>query len=194
MRVARGAVSATAALVVAVAVAVAVLAVLAACGKPETPAKREPTTTQPTTTPLNVDPADKKLATIEMVVPPGWTSKYDAAGDRWLLEANAPAGAASARIERAPATWVASPDAYLAQRKRYDLGPGTKAEFEKRESIKDGFAMTVLVTPPADRGPPRRETYAVRQLGSAWYQCVSDSVPDDAFRDQLVALCKSLKL
>jgi hypothetical protein len=169
------------------------LGALAACGNPDAPTKREsPTTTTPT--PRNVDPSERKLATIEMTVPPGWISKYDEAGDRWLLDATTSAGAASARIERAPATWVASPDAYLAQRKRYDLGPGTKAEFDKRQGIKDGFAMTVLVTPPADRGPPRRETYAVRQLGSAWYQCVSESVPDDAFRDQLVALCKSLEL
>jgi hypothetical protein len=54
--------------------------------------------------------------------------------------------------------------------------------------------MAVVVTYPRDLEHPKRETYVVRQLGSVWYQCLSESVPDDAIRDQLVGLCKSLKL
>jgi len=72
--------------------------------------------------------------------------------------------------------------------------PGTKATIESRSGVKDGFAMTIVVNGPPDPKQPRRETYVVRQLGSGWYQCVSEWIPDDAFRDQVIALCKSLKL
>jgi hypothetical protein len=83
--------------------------------------------------------------------------------------------------------------AYLAQRLKY-WDQGTTAEIEKREGVKDGFAMTVVVKPAADPTHPKRETYVVRQLGNVWYQCMSEWIPDDAIRDQLVGLCKSLKL
>jgi hypothetical protein len=167
------------------------LVVIAACGKDSAPAHDTPKPAAP----APVDEKLRKLEKVELAVPEGWTAKYDAASDKWLFETSptAEGRTATARIERAPATWVASPDAYLAQRKRYDL-PGAKAEIEKREGVKDGFALTVRVTPAKDPDQPRRETYVVRQLGSAWYQCVSEWVPDDAFRDQLVGLCKSLKL
>lgn len=172
-------------------VVIIALVALAACGKDAAPARDTPKSAEPTV----VDDKLRKLETVELAVPEGWTAKYDAASDKWLFETapSADGRTATARIERAPATWVASPDAYLAQRKRYDL-PGAKAEIEKREGVKDGFAMTVMVTPAKEPEHPRRETYVVRQLGSAWYQCVSEWVPDDGFRDQLVGLCKSIKL
>jgi hypothetical protein len=100
---------------------------------------------------------------------------------------------ASARIERADPRTVASPDAYL-HRRRELWDQGTTAEFEKREAVKDGFAMTVVVKPAADPAHPKRETYVVRELGSVYYECLSEWVRDDAMRDQLLALCKSLKL
>lgn len=176
---------------ITIAIALVALVVLAACGNESTPARDIPKSAAP----APLDEKLRKLEQIELTVPEGWTGKYDPASDRWLFETapTADGRTATARIERAPATWVASPDAYLAQRKRYDL-PGAKAEIEKREGVKDGFALTVVVTPAKDPDQPRRETYVVRQLGSAWYQCVSEWVPDDAFRDQLVALCKSLRL
>jgi hypothetical protein len=89
--------------------------------------------------------------------------------------------------------WVASPDAYVAQlRKHWD--EGTKAVFESRQGVKDGFAMTIVVTPARCPCSPKRETFVVRQLGNVWYQCSAEWITDDAMRDQLVALCKSVKL
>jgi hypothetical protein len=162
------------------------LALLVACGKDAT--KHDEPTAEPTAP--RVPAHERKTNKLTMTVPAGWTSTYDAETDVMRFEA----AGAHARIERAPATWVASPDAYIAQRKRYDLPPNTKVDIEKREGVKDGFALTVVVTTPKEPDHPTRETYVVRQLGSAWFQCVSSSVPDDEFRDQLVALCKSLKL
>ncbi len=136
-----------------------------------------------------------KLDTLHMAVPEGWTSTYDAATEMWLFTTPpiADGRTATARIERADPSAVASPDAYLHKR----LGmwdPGTTAEIETRESVKDGFAMTVVVKPAVDPDHPKRETYVVRELGSAWYQCVSEWVPDEAMRAQLLSLCRSIKL
>jgi len=168
----------------------ALLCVLVACGKADRPpakAEREQRSAK-SHQPHAID-------TLRMVVPEGWTARYDRQQDKWLLEIAplADGRAASARIERAPESWVASPDAYLAQRKK-QWNAGTEATIEKRQGVKDGFAMTVVVRPAADPAHPERETYVVRQLGSVWYQCVSESIPDDGFRDQLLALCKSLAL
>jgi hypothetical protein len=169
------------------------LIALVACGKSDAPPKRNESAAPSTARHVPVD--ERKIDKLEMTAPTGWTSSYDGDVDTMRFAATTADGrTAHARVERAPATWVASPDAYVAQRKRFDLPPNTKIDIEKREGVKDGFALTVLVTTPKDPEHPTRESYVVRQLGSAWYQCVSDSVPDDAFRDQLVALCKSLKL
>ncbi|HEY5945253.1 MAG TPA: hypothetical protein VIV40_07175 [Kofleriaceae bacterium] len=163
--------------------------VIVACGKSDAP-REQPQATPPEPV---AEQGPQKLAKLHMEVPQGWTSRYDAASDKWLLETTADGRTANARIERAPLAWVASPDAYLAQRLKYGY-PGTTAKFEKREGVKDGFAMSVTVTAAADPDHPTRETYCVRQLGSAWYQAASESVPDETTRDQLVALCKSIKL
>lgn len=137
----------------------------------------------------------QKLDTLTMAVPDGWKAEYDKDGDKWLFTTPPiPDGrTANARIERADNRAVASPDAYLHKRLEY-WDKGTTAEIEKRESVKDGFAMTVTVKPAVDPAHPKREMYVVRQLGNVWYQCMSEWVPDDAMRDQLLALCKSLKL
>lgn len=169
-----------------------VLCALVACGKADAPpAKAEP------------EPASAKhephrphaIDTLRMAVPEGWTARYEQPSDQWLFETAplADGRSANARIEHAPESWVASPDAYLAQRKKH-WAPGTEATIEKRQGVKDGFAMTVLVRRAADPAHPERETYVVRQLGSVWYQCVSESIPDDEFRARLLALCKSLAL
>ena len=136
-----------------------------------------------------------KIDKLQMTVPDGWTATYDADGDKWLFESPklADGRTANARIERAPESAVASPDAYLAQLRRV-WDAGTTAELEKRESVKGGFAMTLVVKPAADPAHPKRETYVIRELGSVWYQCLSEWIPDDATRDQVMALCKSLKL
>ena len=137
----------------------------------------------------------KTIDLLSMNPPVGWTSQYDRDSDTWLFTTppNADGRTANARIEHADPSAVASPDAYLHKRLS-SWGEGTKAEIEKRESVKDGFAMTVVVKPAADPNRARRETYVLRELGSVWYQCVSESVPDVVIRDQLVALCKSIRL
>jgi hypothetical protein len=175
---------------------------LAACGKadaPPTKGEAKPATAPPPspmspTAPPSAQEAHK-IATLQMAVPDGWTAKYDAEWDKWLFETPpiADGRTASARIERAPARAVASPEAYLAHRIRY-WDHGAKATIVKRERVKDGFAMTVELRPAADPDHPKLETYVIRQLGNVWYQCMSEWIPDDAIRDQLVGLCKSLKL
>jgi hypothetical protein len=168
---------------------------LVACGKSDAPPQREAKPAPAPMSPTAPPSAEHKIDKLQMAVPDGWTAKYDAEWDKWLFETPPiPDGrTASARIERAPARAVASPEAYLAHRIRY-WDHGAKATIEKRESVKDGFAMTVLLRPAADPDHPKRETYVIRQLGNVWYQCMSEWIPDDAIRDQLVALCKSLKL
>jgi hypothetical protein len=166
---------------------VLVAAALAACGRQDAPPKVEPKAA-----PMR---EQKKLDTLHMTVPDGWTSNYDSDGDKWLFESPKLADGRTtyARIERAPLNAVASPDAYLAQLfKHWDAG--TTATFEKRATVKDGFAMTLVVKPAVDPDHPKRETYVIRELGSVWYQCLSEWIPDDATRDQLLALCKSLAL
>jgi len=167
-----------------------VLLALVACGKSDAP-KRDESKPAPKAEPAPPHKIDK----LQVTVPDGWTAKYDAEWDKWLFESpKLPDGrTTNARIERAPASAVASPDAYLAQLKKY-WDEGTTAEFEKREAVKDGFAMTLVVKAAVDPAHPKRETYVLRELGSVWYQCLSEWIPDDAIRDQVLALCKSLKL
>jgi hypothetical protein len=162
-----------------------VLLALGACGTHDTT-----TTKQDPAAPVKpAAPPPRTLDTLQMQVPDGWQATYDKASDAWLFATPS----ATARIERADPHVVASPDAYLHARREH-WPTGTTADFEKRESVKGGFAMTVSVKPAADPAHPRRETYVVRELGSVYYECISEAVPDDATRDQLVALCKSLKL
>jgi hypothetical protein len=172
-----------------VALALTLALALVACGKSETATKQQPKPApEPRQEPMKIDK-------LQMTVPDGWTAKYDAEWDKWLFETTPiPDGrTTSARIERAAPNAVASPEAYLAQRLKY-WDAGTKAEIESRAGVKDGFAMTVVVRPAVDPERPKRETYVVRQFGNVWYQCMSEWIPDDAIRDQLLALCKSLKL
>ena len=171
------------------ALACVVVLLLAACSKQDTAPTRD------TPKPPTAHQAPRKIATLQMTVPVGWTATYDAQWDKWLFESPklAEGRRTFARIERAPASAVASPDAYLAQLRKY-WDEGTTAEFEKRESVKDGFAMTLVVKPAVDPTRPKRETYVIRELGSVWYQCFSEWIPDDATRDQLLSLCTSLKL
>lgn len=168
------------------------VAALVACGKQEAAPTPEPAAAAKPAPPPQ---PRQTLEELQIALPDGWTSTYDAEDDKWLLTATPLAGgrSASARIERAPGSAVASPEAFLHGRLSY-WDPGTKADIEKREGVKDGFAMTVVVKPAADPDHPKRETYVVRQLGNVWYQCLSEWVPDDAFRDQLVTLCRTLKL
>lgn len=169
----------------------AIALAIAACGNQEpTP----PNKTKPVEAPV-VEQKPQKLDTLQMALPAGWTSTYDAEWDKWLFTTPPiPDGrTANARIERADASAVASPDAYLHKRlAMWDAG--TTATIESRAGVKDGFAMTVVVKPAVDPDHPKRETYVLRQLGNVWYQCLSEWVPDEATRDQLISLCKSLSM
>jgi hypothetical protein len=171
------------------------IALLLACGKPADPREHRGGDKPAAADTKPVDHGRQTLAGAKMQVPLGWTATYDAERDVWrfasppLLDGRT----TSAVLERANPTWVASPDAYLAQlRKHWDAG--TKADFESRRGVKDGFAMTIVVTPARSSDAPARETFVVRQLGNVWYQCSSEWVTDDAMRDQLLALCTSVKL
>lgn len=168
------------------------VAALVACGKQDAAPKRDEVKPAPPA----VEQKPQKLEHLALTLPKGWSARYDADGDMWLLDAPPlPDGrAANARIERAASSAVASPEAFLHHRLTRYWDPGTTAEIESRAGVKDGFAMTVVVKAAADPQHPKRETYVVRQLGNVWYECLSEWIPDDATRDQLIALCKSMKL
>lgn len=166
------------------------VAALVACGKQDDAPKR--TEAKPPV----AQQKPQRLEYLTMTLPESWSARYDADDDTWLLGAPPlPDGrSANARIERAPASAVASPEAFLHRRLTRYWDPGTTAEIESRAGVKDGFSMTVVVKAAGHRDQPRRETYVVRQLGNVWYECLSEWIPDDATRDQLLAVCKSMKL
>ena len=165
---------------------------LAACGTHDAASARDEAK-QPGAS--GAEQAHQTLAALAIALPQGWSARYDKPHDGWLVAAppGADGRATTVHIERA-ATWsVASPDAFLHHRLK-GWPPDTTADIESRAGVRGGFAMTVAVKGPGDPAPPRRETYVVRQLGNIWYQCLSESVPDDPTRDQVIALCSSLKL
>lgn len=168
------------------------VAALVACGKQDAAPKRDEATPAPPV----VEQKPQTLAHLALTLPDGWSARYDTDDDMWLLDAPPlPDGrAANARIDRTAPSAVASPEAFLHHRQTRYWDPGTTAEIESRAGVKDGFAMTVVVKAAADPKHPKRETYVVRQLGNVWYECLSEWIPDDATRDQLIALCKSMKL
>ena len=129
------------------------LALLAACGQPQDAPRQHATHT-----------LDKLTGAA------GWTADYDATGDRWSFVS----ATGTVHVERAPAGAVASPDAFVHA--------VTKGTIETRQSINDGFALTVL-GPSGDR-----QAHAVRHVGTEWLRCAGDVLPD------VVAVCASLKL
>lgn len=125
-------------------------------------------------------------------LPAGWTSSYEPDHDAWRFAA---ADATTAiRLERADERYVASPDAYM-QHIGSRLGKDRLVTIEFREAVgKTGFAMTLAGFRGENDPKPTRTTLVVRQLGKAWYDCHAEGIDDDALREQVMALCRSVRL
>ncbi len=133
--------------------------------------------------------ASTKLAALTVTLPTGWTAKYDDRGS-WSF-ASSPAQHASVHLAQMSAAVAPSLEAYLA------LQTSPKATTSKvlaKQTLPDGFAVSIEVALNADPGHAKRASYVVRQLGSVWIECVCIDVPDDAIRDQVIAICSSAKL
>lgn len=119
----------------------------------------------------------KRVADLTMALPPGFAAHYNAITDSWRFESPA----TSVVFERTSEESMLSPEA-LRQALHVD------AQIETRAGLDDGFATTFVMK---DTGT--RDVYVVRQISNHdWFRCVS-RVPSDDLRDQVLALCKSLK-
>lgn len=136
-----------------------------------------------------------KIDGVRMKVPEGWKAEYDAGDDKWRFTSPPiPDGRMLGVIlERTPPESTAAPEAlrHYLETKLWDKG--TTAEIEKREALSDGFAATLLVKSVVDPDHPTREVYVIKELGSEWFRCFANWVDSDATRDQVLALCKSIK-
>ncbi len=133
------------------------------------------------------------LAALETTLPAGWTSEYDRDLDRWLFTLPAQGHerpAIHAHLAQLSAAIPPSAKDYLTLREQL-WDKGTVAEIVEQQTLPDGFAMTVNVKPAVDPTHPKHETYVLRHAGDTWLDCQCEWVPDDAIRDQVLALCES---
>jgi hypothetical protein len=130
------------------------------------------------------------LESATFALPEGWTSTYEPDHDAWRFASTD----TTIRLERADERYVASPDAYM-QHIGSRLGKGRLVTIEFREPVgKTGFAMTLAGFTRENDPKPTRTTLVVRQLGKAWYDCHAEGIDDDALREQVMALCRSVRL
>jgi hypothetical protein len=149
---------------------VALVLALIACGKSERPTAESKPAIE-----------SHALAAAELELPDGWTKTYEPATDTWHVAS--PQAKTTVRVEHADARYVASPDAYA-----HHLAQGKQVTIDQRKNVKSGFAMTLRID------GARAATVVVRELGSAWYRCISETAEDDATREQVIALCRSVRL
>jgi hypothetical protein len=114
----------------------------------------------------------KRVVSLTMTVPAGFTAHYNAIADSWRFES--PQG--TVMFERTPEASTASPEA-LRQVLHID------GKIEDRHGLDDGFTTTFALKDGS------RALYVVRQIyNHDWFRCVSAVASDD-----VLALCKSLK-
>jgi hypothetical protein len=158
---------------------IAVVAALGACGKGSSSSDQG----------TEIQPA--AFAGAQMNLPPGWTATYDDKADTWNVVL--PGGTKTVRLERADERHVASPDAYM-QHVTPSFGKGKLVTIEQRETVSNGFAIT-LAAYAGDKDPaPMRTTYVVKKLGRIWYTCHVDGVEDDTLRREVISMCRSVRL
>jgi hypothetical protein len=134
------------------------------------------------------------IETMKSTLPEGWTSEYEKASKVWLFSTKAPDGRpVYTHLQRFTAAVAPTPEDYLAMRLRI-WDKGTTAEISEQHKLADGFEMTVTVKPAIDPSRPKRETYVLRKSGDSWLDCQCEWVPDDAIRDQVIAVCSSATL
>jgi hypothetical protein len=134
------------------------------------------------------------LETMTSTLPANWTSEYDKDSKVWVFTTEAPDGRhVYTHLQRFTAAVAPTPDDYFAMRKRI-WDAGTTAEITEQHKLGDGFEMTVTVKPAVDPTHVTRETYVLRKSGDSWLDCQCEGVPDDATRDQVIAVCSSATL
>lgn len=165
------------------AVLVSVLAiVLGACGNRDGSSTREGSGTTV---------AARAFADVRIAVPQGWTSQYEQGEDAWqVVSADR---RAVVRIARADERYVASPDAYM-NHLTPRWGKDKLVTILDRRHLGSGFVLTVGVFVGEADPNPLSATYVVRKLGKLWYQCHVENVDDEALREQVIALCRSVRL
>ncbi len=137
--------------------------------------------------------ASTKLAGLTVALPTGWTAAYDDRGSWSFTSQRVPEHPlAITHLAQMSAAVAPSPEDYLAL-----LQASTKDTTSKlvtKQTLPDGFALSLESTLNADPGHGKRATYVVRKLGALWIECACPDVPDDATRDRVIALCSSAKL
>ena len=161
--------------------ALALLCVLAACSKSDDAKAKEGS--------ANVV-ASRLLADVSAMLPDGWTTTYEPETDTRTFAS--PDGK-TVVLERADERYVASPDAYMRHLEAR-LFKGKLVTIERRKNVNSGFAMVLAIFAGSKDSQAVRATFVVRELGSVWYSCHGESTDDEAAQDQVMALCRSVRL
>ena len=154
----------------------AIILALCACSK------HEPKTDESTVVKPHV------FADIYTWPPDGWTSSYDNDADTWHYAS--PDGLTKVLLERADERYVASPDAYMHHLE--PRWPGKLVTIEQREHVAGGFVLTLGVFAGQNDPHPLHATFVVRKLGKVWYRCFAEGTEDEAVRNQVIAVCRSV--
>lgn len=167
--------------------------VLVACGRDTEAVLAAPPTGSNAAVARPVAPS-AQLAALVATLPAGWTASYDAAGGRWAFTSAqvGERGPLIAHLGQMSAAVAPTPRDYLAllqsQDKHHTL------TLLANEQLRDGFAMTVGVSATTAPAKVERAVHVIRRLRGVWLACECEAVPDDATRDQLIALCSSAAL
>ncbi len=121
-------------------------------------------------------------------LPQGWTSSYGT-DDTWRFAS--PDARTTVLFERTDERYIASPDAFMQHvALRYK---GKLVTIEQREHAGKGFAITLAIFAGEHDPHPQRTTFVVRPLGKAWFSCHADGLDDEALRNDVIALCRSVR-
>jgi uncharacterized protein DUF4242 len=163
-----------------------VIIALGGCGKNEPPKAADVPALAP------APRAERKdMRTVRVVLPEGWT-KIIGETDIVVFETPLLDGrTVNMRIQHAPAALATNVDAYVKAKLDYYWDKGCTAEIIARGELPGGFAATIRLTTVADPQRPKLEYYAVFNVGDQKLHCECEWAPDEKFRDQVAALCKS---
>ncbi|HEY5945252.1 MAG TPA: hypothetical protein VIV40_07170 [Kofleriaceae bacterium] len=136
--------------------------------------------------------APRMLESATFELPQGWTSAYGK-DDAWQF-ASADART-KVRFERTDERFIASPDAFM-QHVAPRYGKDKLVTIEQRDHSGKGFAITLAVFAGESDPQPQHTTFVVRPLGKVWFSCYADGLglEDEPLRNQVVALCRSVRL
>jgi hypothetical protein len=122
-------------------------------------------------------------------LPDGWTSTYGK-DDTWQF-ASAD-GRTKVRLERTDERFVASPDAFM-QHVKPRFG-NRLVTIEQRDYVGKGFVITLAAFAGEKDPKPQRTTFVVRPLGKAWFSCHADGLDDEESRNEVINVCRSVRL